>query len=98
MSRSAAYVLADYGIRVNMIQPGFIETDMTAQIASNPIFKLISKGTFNNTVLLRRVGKAGEIASTALFLASDEAGYITGQAIAVDGGITASMSLPGRKI
>lgn len=86
LSRSAAYVLADYGIRVNMIQPGFIETDMTAQIASNPIFKLISKGTFNNTVLLRRVGKAGEIASTALFLASDESSYVTGTDIVVDGG------------
>ena len=86
LSRSAAYLLADWGIRVNMIQPGFIETDMTAPIASNPIFKMISKGTFNNTVLLRRVGKAEEIASTALFLASDESSYVTGTDIVVDGG------------
>ncbi len=86
LSRSAAYILADGGIRVNMIQPGFIETDMTAAMVANPIFKIISKGTFNNTVLLRRVGKAEEIASTALFLASDESSYITGTDILVDGG------------
>lgn len=69
-----------------MIQPGFIETDMTAAMAANPLFKMISRGTFNNTVLLRRVGKAEEIASTALFLASDESSYITGTDIVVDGG------------
>ena len=86
LSRSAAYILADWGIRVNMIQPGFIDTDMTAAMSSNPIFKIISRGTFNNTVLLRRVGKAEEIASTALFLASDESSYITGSDIVVDGG------------
>lgn len=86
LSRSAAYILADWGIRVNMIQPGFIATDMTAPMTSNPIFKLISKGTFNNTILLRRVGKAEEIASAALFLASDESSYVTGTDIVVDGG------------
>jgi len=86
LSRSAAYLLADWGIRCNMIQPGFIETDMTAPMAANPLFKLISKGTFNNTVLLRRVGKAEEIASAALFLASDESSYMTGTDIVVDGG------------
>lgn len=86
LSRSAAYILADWGIRVNMIQPGFIDTDMTAAMSSNPIFKIISRGTFNNTVLLRRVGKAEEIASTALFLASDESSYVTGSDIVVDGG------------
>lgn len=86
LSRSAAYILADWGIRVNMIQPGFIETDMTAAMASNPIGKLVSSGTFKNTVLLRRVGKAEEIASAALFLASDESSYVTGTDILVDGG------------
>ena len=86
LSRSAAYILADWGIRVNMIQPGFIATDMTAAMASNPIFKLLSRGTFKNTVLLRRVGKAEEIASAALFLASDESSYVTGTDIVVDGG------------
>lgn len=86
LSRSAAYILADWGIRVNMIQPGFIETDMTAAMASNPIGKLVSSGMFTKTVLLRRVGKAEEIASAALFLASDESSYVTGTEILVDGG------------
>ncbi len=90
LSRSAAYILADWGIRVNMIQPGFIETDMTAAMASNPLMKRMSKGTFKNTMLLRRAGKAEEIASPALFLASDESSYITGTDILVDGGWVSS--------
>jgi NAD(P)-dependent dehydrogenase (short-subunit alcohol dehydrogenase family) len=47
---------------------------------------------------LKRAAAPEEVAWAILFLASDEASYITGQAIAVDGGITASMSVPGRKI
>jgi NAD(P)-dependent dehydrogenase (short-subunit alcohol dehydrogenase family) len=86
LSRSAACILADSGIRVNMIQPGFIETDMTAAMTANPLARVIGKSTFNNTIILRRTGKAEEIASTALFLASDESSYITGTDIVVDGG------------
>ena len=86
LSRSAAYILADWGIRVNMIQPGFIETDMTAAMSSNPLVKRLTKSTFNNTILLRRAGKAEEIATAALFLASDESSYVTGTDIVVDGG------------
>jgi NAD(P)-dependent dehydrogenase (short-subunit alcohol dehydrogenase family) len=86
LSRSAAYVYADWGIRCNVIQPGFIETDMTAQINSNPLMRTMSKHTMSNTILLRRTGKAEEIATTALFLASDDSSYITGTDIVVDGG------------
>lgn len=86
LSRSAAYILADWGIRCNVIQPGFIETDMTKGTTANPLVKIVSSSTFKNTVLLRRAGKAEEIASTALFLASDESSYITGTDIVVDGG------------
>jgi NAD(P)-dependent dehydrogenase (short-subunit alcohol dehydrogenase family) len=86
LSRSAAYVFADWGIRCNVIQPGWIETDLTASMSSNPVMKRMTKHTMNNTVLLRRSGKAEEIASTALFLASDESSYITGTDIVVDGG------------
>jgi NAD(P)-dependent dehydrogenase (short-subunit alcohol dehydrogenase family) len=46
---------------------------------------------------LRRFGRPGEVAHTILFLASDEASYITGQALPVDGGNTASLNLPGMK-
>lgn len=86
LSRSAAYVYADWGIRCNVIQPGWIETDLTASMSSNPVLKKIQKAAMNNTVLLRRSGKAEEIAFTALFLASDESSYITGTDIVVDGG------------
>ena len=86
LSRSAAYVYADWGIRCNVIQPGFIETDLTASMSSNPLVKKMQSKAMNNTVLLRRSGKADEIAFTALFLASDESSYITGTDIVVDGG------------
>jgi NAD(P)-dependent dehydrogenase (short-subunit alcohol dehydrogenase family) len=86
LSRSAAYVYADWGIRCNVIQPGWIETDLTATMSKNPVMKRLTKHTMNNTVLLRRGGKAEEIAYTALFLASDESSYITGTDIVVDGG------------
>jgi NAD(P)-dependent dehydrogenase (short-subunit alcohol dehydrogenase family) len=86
LSRSAAYIYADWGIRCNVIQPGWIETDLTATMTSNPLMKEMTKPTMNNTVLLRRSGKAEEIANTALFLASDESSYITGTDIVVDGG------------
>ncbi|SAL86220.1 3-alpha-hydroxysteroid dehydrogenase [Caballeronia arvi] len=86
LSRSAAYIYADWGIRCNVIQPGFIETDLTAAMSSNPLVKKMASKAMNNTVLLRRSGKAEEIAFTALFLASDESSYITGTDIVVDGG------------
>jgi len=69
-----------------VIQPGFIETDLTASMSSNPLVKKMASNAMNNTVLLRRSGKADEIAFTALFLASDESSYITGTDIVVDGG------------
>jgi NAD(P)-dependent dehydrogenase (short-subunit alcohol dehydrogenase family) len=86
LSRSAAYVYADWGIRCNVIQPGWIETDLTAAMSNNIVMKRFQKNAMNNTVLLRRSGKAEEIGYTALFLASDESSYITGTDIVVDGG------------
>ncbi|WP_329612339.1 SDR family oxidoreductase [Streptomyces brevispora] len=86
LSRSAAYRYADWGIRCNVIQPGWIETDLTAGMNSNPVMKKMQEHTMETTVLLRRSGKAEEIANTALFLASDESSYITATDIVVDGG------------
>lgn len=86
LSRSAAYIYADWGIRSNVIQPGWIETDMTAAMQSNPIVKKMQSSMMQNTVLLRRSGKAEDIANAALFLASDESSYITGTDLVVDGG------------
>jgi len=85
LSRTAAYVYADWGIRSNVIQPGWIETDLTAAM-SNPLLKRMQSGMLRNTVLLRRSGKGDDIAGPALFLASDESSYITGTDIIVDGG------------
>ena len=86
LSRSAAYIYADWGIRCNVIQPGWIETDLTASMTANPLMRKMTERSMNTTVLLRRSGKADEIAYTALFLASDESSYITGTDIVVDGG------------
>ena len=86
LSRSAAYVYADWGIRCNVIQPGWIETDLTASMSSNPFMKRFQQHAMNTTTLLRRSGNADEIGYTALFLASDESSYITGTDIVVDGG------------
>jgi NAD(P)-dependent dehydrogenase (short-subunit alcohol dehydrogenase family) len=86
LSRSAAYVFSDWGIRCNVIQPGFIDTDMTAAMTANALTRKLAERTMNNTVLLRRAGNAQEIAYAALFLASDESSYITGTDIVVDGG------------
>jgi NAD(P)-dependent dehydrogenase (short-subunit alcohol dehydrogenase family) len=86
LSRSAAYVYSDWGIRCNVIQPGWIETDMTANVTKNPIIKKAQGHVLANQVLLRRPGKAEDIGYTALFLASDESAYITGTDIVVDGG------------
>ena len=86
LSRSAAYVYADWGIRSNVIQPGWIETDLTASMESNPIAKKMQSSMLKNSILLRRSGRAEDIAYAALFLASDEASYITGTDIVVDGG------------
>ncbi|MHB8830386.1 MAG: SDR family NAD(P)-dependent oxidoreductase [Syntrophales bacterium] len=83
-------------IRVNAVCPGLIETGMT-----KPIFEyarsLGKEEKLGNRAELRRYGKPEEAAAAILFLASDEASFITGQAIAVDGGNTASLNMPGMK-
>jgi NAD(P)-dependent dehydrogenase (short-subunit alcohol dehydrogenase family) len=95
-TQTAACDLGIYNIRVNAVCPGLIETGMT-----RPIFDLARQRGKENKLgsrcELRRYGRPEEVAYTILFLASDEASYITGQAIPVDGGNTASLNLPGMK-
>ena len=75
--------LAGYGIRVNAIGPGFIETPMTAGIRQDPEgVEMVMAMT-----PLQRFGQPSEVASTALFLASDESSYFTGQTLFPSGGI-----------
>ena len=81
LSKSAAKELAPRGITVNSIAPGYIATDMTNQITDQAKENLITK------IPLGRIGSPSDIAASALFLASDEAGYITGQTLTVDGGM-----------
>lgn len=85
----AATQLAGSNVRVNAICPGLIETGMTA-----PLYDWAREAGKENRIgrlnPLRRGGQPEEIASVALFLASDSASYVNGQAIAVDGGLSAS--------
>lgn len=81
----------DYGrknIRVNCICPGFIDTPMTSSVFANPgMDEYLER--FRDAHQLGRVGKPEEIASAALFLASDDASFVSGHALVVDGGFTA---------
>jgi len=96
-TKTSACDLGGYGVRVNAVCPGLIETGMT-----KPIFDYAREAGKESKLgyrcELRRYGKPEEIAAVILFLASDEASYITGQALAVDGGNTASLNLPGMKV
>jgi NAD(P)-dependent dehydrogenase (short-subunit alcohol dehydrogenase family) len=83
LSRSLAVEYAPYGIRVNAICPGYVETALIGRFTANP---MIAKGLLSQTPL-RRFGTPEDIANAALFLASDEAAYITGAELNVDGGM-----------
>lgn len=81
LTKSLARELASRGITVNAIAPGYISTDMTSALSEE-----IQKG-IQDKIPLKRVGTPDEIAAAVAFLASAEAGYITGQTLCVDGGI-----------
>ncbi|MFH2133382.1 MAG: SDR family NAD(P)-dependent oxidoreductase [bacterium] len=95
-TQTAACDLGKFNVRVNAVCPGLTETGMT-----KPIFDLARDSgkthKLGSRCELRRYGKPEELAQAILFLASDDASYITGQALAVDGGNTASLNLPGMK-
>jgi NAD(P)-dependent dehydrogenase (short-subunit alcohol dehydrogenase family) len=95
-TKTSACDLGGYGVRVNAVCPGLIETGMT-----KPVFDYAREAgkeeKLGSRCELRRFGKPVEVAYVMLFLASDEAAYVTGQALAVDGGNTASLNLPGMK-
>jgi NAD(P)-dependent dehydrogenase (short-subunit alcohol dehydrogenase family) len=88
--QTSAYSLAGTGVRVNAICPGLIETGMTRGTFERARAKG-SEGKIGQLNPLKRYGVPIEIANMALFLASDEASYVNGQAIPVDGGLTSSM-------
>ncbi|RTH32876.1 SDR family oxidoreductase, partial [Thermus scotoductus] len=82
LTRTLALELGRWGIRVNALAPGFIETRMTAKVPEKVREKAIA------ATPLGRTGKPIEVAYAALFLVSDESSYITGQVLFVDGGRT----------
>ncbi len=86
LTRSAALEAAPFGVRVNAVAPGPIETPMLNRFVGSEE----NKRAFLQHIPLKRAGDAGEIAQTVLFLASEKAGYITGQSFVVDGGRLAS--------
>lgn len=87
MAKTWAVELARYGIRANAIAPGFIATAMTEKVPPEVRDKLLSR------IPLRRMGAPTDIARAAAFLVSDWAGYITGQCLTVDGGLTSGLSV-----
>ena len=84
------------GVRVNAICPGLIETGMTKPIFDNARSRG-TEGKIGQLNPLRRNGEPEEIAQMALFLASDDASYVNGQAIAVDGGLSSTHPFAGRR-
>jgi NAD(P)-dependent dehydrogenase (short-subunit alcohol dehydrogenase family) len=96
-TQTAACDLGGYNIRVNAVCPGLIETGMT-KVVFDYARKEGKEAKLGSRCELRRYGHPEEIAAAILFLASDEASYVTGQALAVDGGNTASLNLPGMKV
>jgi NAD(P)-dependent dehydrogenase (short-subunit alcohol dehydrogenase family) len=95
--QTTAYSLSGTGVRINAVCPGLIETGMTKPIFDNARERGTDQkiGQLNP---LKRAGQPHELAAMGLFLASDDASYVNGQAIPVDGGLTASMPYAGKPI
>lgn len=81
-AKSLAKEIGRYGIRSNVVAPGFIETDMTAVLSEKV------RDQMRKSIPLNRFGGAEEVADMVSFLASDRAGYVTGSVFQIDGGIT----------
>jgi 3-oxoacyl-[acyl-carrier protein] reductase len=81
LTRSLALEVGSRGITVNLLAPGFIETDMTAALGSEKTAAMLTR------IPLGRMGEAKEVAAAVGFLSSDQAAYITGQTIHINGGM-----------
>jgi NAD(P)-dependent dehydrogenase (short-subunit alcohol dehydrogenase family) len=87
LTRALAVEYAPFGVRVNALAPGFIETALTERVLRNPA---INKALLDQTPL-RRFGTGEDVAGAALFFASDDSAFVTGAELAVDGGMAAGL-------
>jgi len=90
MTRGLALEWAEHGVRVNGLAPGFILTDLTKKLWSDPTMQ----GWAQANTPMRRLGVPEDLVGTAIFLASPAATFLTGQTLYVDGGFTAGVSWP----
>jgi 3-oxoacyl-[acyl-carrier protein] reductase len=81
-TKALAREVARFGVRVNAVAPGFIDTDMTASIDDNARKKLYAQ------IPLGKTGTTSQVARAVIYLASEDAGYITGQVLTMDGGLS----------
>ncbi|MDF1610185.1 SDR family NAD(P)-dependent oxidoreductase [Hoeflea sp. YIM 152468] len=90
MTRTLAMEWGKHGVRVNAVAPGFILTELTEKLWSSPKLR-----AWHDTVTpLRRMGTVEDLVGAAIFLASPAAGFLTGQIIRIDGGISAGLNWP----
>lgn len=83
MTRTLALELARFNVRVNAVLPGFIETEMVGRIPEAQLTSL------RRGIPMRRMGRVQDVAAMCRFLASEDAGYVTGQSFVIDGGLSA---------
>jgi 3-oxoacyl-[acyl-carrier protein] reductase len=90
LMRSAALELAPYGITVNAVGPGLIHTEMTADLVQDPVHG----PRYLEGIPIGRFGRPRDVAAAVAYLASDDAGWVTGHHLIVDGGQTVGVDLP----
>ena len=90
MTKAAALELGAYGIRVNSVHPGTVDTDMV----NGPDFASVDRSAYFSGLPVPRIGQADEVAALVAFLASDASGYITGGEFVIDGGELAGSRRP----
>ena len=88
LTRAAAFDLAPLGIRVNAVCPGVIDTELGVPRSDDGGFVAPTSGQFARRIPLRRIGSTADVAAAIAYLASDDAGHVTGSELVIDGGQT----------